>query len=123
MRRTTRRAHLAIPLVAGGIGALRARLARQPAIPAASTFRTIADAERHVSDAVRANRAAIEAWAKTASPAGRPLTLTHQAGSSVGEGVVRATGQLQQMTKLVVVLRRVQHQNRVYFVLTSYPVR
>lgn len=149
-------ADVAVPLIAGGIGALRAlavrrgaislaaqeaagghtisrhvgqtvqqlraRLARQTGIPAASTFRTLADAERYVSAAVRANRAAIEAWAKAASPGGRPFTITYQAATSVGEGVVRATGQLQQMTKLVVVLRRVQQQNRAYFVLTSYPV-
>jgi hypothetical protein len=149
-------ADLAIPLVAGGIGALRvlavrrgaislaaqeaagghtisrhvgqtaqqlrARLARQSGIPAASTFRTLADAERYVSAAVRANRAAIETWAKAAAPGSRPFTITYQAATSVGEGVVRATGQMQQMTKLVVVLRRVQQQNRAYFVLTSYPV-
>lgn len=149
-------ADMAVPLIAGGIGALRAlairrgaislaaqeaagghtisrhvgqtaqqlraRLARQPGIPAASTFRTLADAERHVSAALRSNRAAIEAWARAASPGGRPFTVTYQATTVVGEGVVRATGQLQQMTKLVVVLRRVQQQNRAYFVLTSYPV-
>jgi hypothetical protein len=149
-------ADVAIPLIAGGIGAwrviairrgtislaaeeaagghtilkhvgqtevqLRARLAAQLRIPAASTFRTLAEAERYVSEAMRANRAAIEAWAKTATTGGRPFTITHQAAVSVGEGVVRSTGQLQQMSRLVVVLRRVQQQNRVYFVLTSYPV-
>ena len=149
-------ADVAIPLIAGGIGALRviavrrgaislaaeeaagghtllkhvgqteaqlrARLASQTRIPAASTFRTLVEAERHVSTAMRANRTAIEAWAKMATVGGRPFTMTYQAGVSVGEGVVRATGQLQQMTKLMVVLRRVQQQNRIYFVLTSYPV-
>ncbi|WP_431104925.1 hypothetical protein [Roseateles noduli] len=35
--------------------------------------------------------------------------------------MVRATGQLQQMTKMVVVLRRVQQQNRMDFILTAYP--
>ncbi len=149
-------ADLAIPLIAGGIGAwrvlavrrgtislaseeaagghtilkhvgqteaqLRARLAAQLRIPAASTFRTLADAERWVSEAMRVNRAAVEAWAKTASVGGRPFTITYQAASTVGEGVVRASGQLQQMSKLVVVLRRVQQQNRVFFILTSYPV-
>jgi hypothetical protein len=149
-------ADIAIPLVAGGIGALRvlavrrgaislaaeeaagghtllkhvgqteaqlrARLATQTRIPAASTFRTLVEAERHVSTAMRANRAAIEVWARTATVGSRPFTITYQASACVGEGVVRATGQFQQMTKLVVVLRRVQQQNRVFFVLTSYPV-
>ncbi|QPF72254.1 hypothetical protein G8A07_04460 [Roseateles sp. DAIF2] len=149
-------ADIAIPLIAGGVGALRViavrrgaislaaeeaagghtilkhvgqtevqlrtRLATQTRIPAASTFRTLAEAERHVSAAMKAHRTAIEAWAKTSTVGGRPLTVTYQASTSVGQGVVRATGQLQQMSKLVVVLRRVQQQNRVYFVLTSYPI-
>lgn len=101
---------------------LRARLAAETRIPAASTFRTLAEAERHVSAAMRAHRAGIEAWAKTARVGGRPFTAVYQANVSVGEGVVRATGQFQQMTRLTVVLRRVQQQNRVYFVLTSYPI-
>jgi len=149
-------ADMAIPLVAGGIGALRvlavrrgaislleeeaagghtilkhvgrteqqlrARLATETRIPAASTFRTLAEANRHVSAAMRANRAAIEAWGKAAATGGRPFTATYQAATSVGEGVVRSTGQLQKMTRLVVVLRRVQQQNRFFFILTSYPI-
>jgi hypothetical protein len=68
---------------------------------------------------MRANRAAIEAWAKAAATGGRPFTVTYQAATSVGEGVVRSTGR---MTRLVVVLRRVQQQNRFFFIRTSYPV-
>ncbi len=101
---------------------LRARLAAQKGIKAASTFRTLSEAERWVSEAVRANRAAIEAWAKTAAVGGKPVSFPYQAASVVGEGVVRATGQLTQMTKLVVVFQRIQQQNRVYFLLTAYPV-
>ena len=82
----------------------------------------MAEAERWVSEAVRANRAAIEAWAKKAAVGGKPQPFPYQASSVVGEGVVRATGQLTQMTKLVVVLQRVQMQNRVYFLLTAYPI-
>ncbi len=148
-------ADIAIPLLAGGVGALRviavrrgavslaaeeaagghtilkhvgqtepqlrARLLREPRIPAATTFRSLADAERHVAAALRANRSAIETWAKSSSASGREV-FRYQASSSVGEGVVRATGAMQQMNRMVVVLRRVQQQNRVYFVLTAYPV-
>ena len=146
---------LAIPLLAGGIGALRviavrrgslslaveeaagghtivkhvgqteaqlrARLARELRIPSASTFKTLADAERHVTAALRANKSAIESWAKSAPLNAPPKAFNYQAAVVVGEGVVRATGQLQQMTRLVVVLRRVQQQNRVFFILTAYP--
>lgn len=72
--------------------------------------------------AMRADRAAVEAWARTATVGSKPFTITYQAAGVVGEGVVRATGQFQKMTRMVVVLRRIQQQNRVYFVLTSYPV-
>jgi hypothetical protein len=101
---------------------LRARLAAQGGIKAASTFKTLADAQRYVSMAMRANRAAVETWARTAAVGSKPFTITYQAAGVVGEGVVRATGQLQKMTRMVVVLRRIQQQNRIYFVLTSYPV-
>jgi hypothetical protein len=77
-------ADLAIPLLAGGIGALRVIAVRRGSLSLA------------------------------AEEARRPHHL-------VGEGVVRATGKLQQMTRLVVVLRRVQQQNRVFFILTAYP--
>jgi len=81
----------------------------------------LAAAEKHVAAALRANKSAIEAWAKSAPLTAPPKAFNYQAATVVGEGVVRATGQLQQMTKMVVVLRRVQQQNRVYFILTAYP--
>src|SRR5262245_5451956 len=89
---------------------LRARLAAETRIPVASTFRTLKDAERFVAEALRANKAAIKEWAKAAT-AGQSKAFTHEAGKIVGEGVVRATGRLQTMTKLVVVVRKVQEQN------------
>lgn len=148
-------ADIAIPLIAGGVGALRviavrrgaislaaeeaagghtilkhvgrteaqlrSRLAAEPKIPAASTFRTLADAEKHVGAAIKAHRAQIEAWAKTAAN-GNKLSFRHPFNVTIGEGVVRSTGQLQQMSKVLVVLRRVQQNNRIYFVLTAFPV-
>ena len=100
---------------------LRSRLAAEPKIPAASTFRTLADAEKHVGTAIKANKAQIEAWAKTAAN-GNKLTIRHPFNLTIGEDVVRSTGQLQQMAKVLVVLRRVQQNNRIYFVLTAFPV-
>ena len=100
---------------------LRARLAQQPKIPAASTFASLGDAERVVSAALRGNKAAIQKWAKTAAP-GMTRSFTYSAGKVIGQGVVRSTGQLTNMTRAIVVLRKVIQQNRVYFVLTSYPI-
>jgi hypothetical protein len=40
----------------------------------------------------------------------------------VGNGVIRATGKLENMTKVKVVLEKVARSGkRIYFVLTSYP--
>lgn len=100
---------------------LRARLAQQPGITAASTFRTLKDAERFVSEAISVNKAAIKAWAQSAVP-GQTKSFVLDAGRRVvGEGVVRSTSQLQTMTKMTLVVRKVQDQNRIYFVLTAYP--
>lgn len=99
---------------------LRARLAQQASIPAASTFKTLQEAERAVAAALRANKDAIKIWAKTANP-GQTKAFAHDAGRVIGQGVVRGTGQMVNMTKMVVVVRKVIVQNRVYFVLTAYP--
>jgi hypothetical protein len=99
---------------------LLARLAAQPGITAASSFRTLAQAERFVSEAVRANRAALHAWAKTA-PSGATKTIVHETGRVIGSGIVRGTPGLRAMTRVVVVVRRVQQRDRIYFVLTAYP--
>ena len=99
---------------------LRARLLEQSRIPAASTFRSLRDAERFVAEALRANKRVIKEWAKSAN-VGQTKGFTYDAGRIIGEGVVRSTGRLQNMTKMVVVVRKIREQNRVYFVLTSYP--
>ncbi|WP_102797678.1 RNase A-like domain-containing protein [Bowmanella denitrificans] len=99
---------------------LRARLLSQPKIPAATTFRSLRDAERYVSAALIANKALIKEWAKSAT-VGQTKGFMYDAGRVVGEGVIRNSGQLQKLTKVAVVIRKVQQQNRVYFVLTAYP--
>jgi Bacterial CdiA-CT RNAse A domain len=99
---------------------LRLRLAQQPAIPAASTFVTLQEAERVVGAALRSNKAGIKAWAAAASP-GQTKAFTYISANVVGRGVVRSTGKLMDMTNVVVVVRKVVARNRVYFVLTAYP--
>lgn len=101
---------------------LRARLAAQTRIPAASSFRAVAEAERAISQALRANSRTIETWARNAPINGRPFALpAFETGASVGYGVPRATGALQEMTKVIVVLRKISNSGKQYFVLTSYP--
>ena len=98
---------------------LRARLAQQGGIPAASSFRSLAEAERYVSAALRANRDAIRLWAASAGPnATRSFAYSAR---SLGYGVVRATGRLEDMHNMVIVLRKTQVGQKIYFVLTAYP--
>lgn len=99
---------------------LRARLAAQPGIPAASTFKTLESAGVTVAQALRANKEAIKVWAKTAA-VGQTKAFPYEAGRVIGQGVVRSTGKMTDMTKMVVVVRKVIAENRVYFVLTAYP--
>jgi hypothetical protein len=99
---------------------LRARLAAPKAPKAATTFRTLSEAERVVGDAIRANRRAIKEWAKLAN-AGDSEAFTYSAGRIIGFGVVKSTGKVHQATKMVFVLRKVASGNRIYFLLTAYP--
>jgi len=85
-----------------------------------TTFRTLKDAERFIGQTLRANKKAIKIWAKSAN-VGQTKGFTYEAGKVVGEGVLRSTGKLQKMSKLIVVVRKVKKQNRIYFILTAYP--
>ena len=96
------------------------RLAAEPRLVAASTFRNLKEAETVVASAIRANSASIKTWASSAS-VGQTKAFSYSAGKVIGEGVVRSSGQLQNMSNMVVVVRKVQVQNRLYFVLTAYP--
>jgi hypothetical protein len=99
---------------------LNARLVAEPRVMAATTFRTLAEAERFVAEALRANKAAISEWAKTAA-VGQTKAFPYATGRVLGVGVQRGSQNLKDATRMVVVLRKTQIQDRVYFVLTSYP--
>ena len=101
---------------------LRTRLASMsPRTAAVSSFDDLATAERVISRALRADRAAIEAWARTARP-NATRALTYSAGRDVGGGVVRATGQYVRMTKVRVVLRLQTYNGMPHYILTSFPI-
>lgn len=99
---------------------LRARLLAEKRIPAATTFASLREAEHAVADALRANKDAIQEWART-SRVGDKKIVQFDAGRVIGAGVVRATNRMHSMTGVIVVLRKEISQNRVYFVFTAYP--
>ncbi|EHR68978.1 hypothetical protein BurJ1DRAFT_0079 [Burkholderiales bacterium JOSHI_001] len=100
---------------------LRQRLLTDRRIPVASTFRNLSEAERFIAEALRANREAISSWAKAAA-IGERERFIYDAGKAVGFGIVRTMGKAESMTKMLVVLKKVQDQNRIYFVLTAFPM-
>ncbi|QID19155.1 hypothetical protein G3580_16935 [Nitrogeniibacter mangrovi] len=100
---------------------LRARLVAQARIPAASSFETLAQAEKAVSAGLRANRMAIALWAETAAPnAKRAFDWT--ASGKIGHGVVRATGRLTPMSKVRIVLQKKAVAGKLYYILTAFPI-
>jgi hypothetical protein len=100
---------------------LRARLASQKSIPAASSFQTLAQAEHAVTKGLQANRVAIAQWARTATP-GAKQAFVWASSSPVGQGVVRATGRLTQMSRVRIVLKQQAIQGKLYYVLTAFPI-
>jgi hypothetical protein len=100
---------------------LRARLIAEPRIPAASSFSSLRIAEGTVSEVLRANAAPIRAWAARAMLTQR-MRITYDTARTIGAGVVRNTGALTQMNKVLVVLEKTSRNGKIYFVLTAFPI-
>lgn len=100
---------------------LRARLAAQTRIPAASTFSTLKGAEQVISQGLKMHASQIIAWTRSAQ-AGSKLAFTYQSSSVVGQGVIRSSGQLVNMTKIRIVLKYETYNKMPYYVLTAFPI-
>lgn len=100
---------------------LRARLAAEPRIQAASSFTNLRVAEAAISKVLQMEAESVKAWARAGNPAS-VLRLTRDVGSTVGNGVVRATGRLSQMQKVRVVLRFQTYNGQPYYILTAFPL-
>jgi hypothetical protein len=98
---------------------LRARLAAEPRIYAASTFTNLKVAEESVSKVMRLNCERIKTWAKTGSN-GR-LTLTEDMGQPIGIGVLQETKQLIKMRKVSITLKHQFFNGKTYYILTAFP--
>ncbi len=100
---------------------LRARLAAERRIPAASSFRTLSAAETVVSDILRANATPVRTWAARALPTQR-LRITYDAANTIGYGVVRSTGVLRDMQKVFLVIEKTTRGGKLYFIVTAFPI-
>jgi hypothetical protein len=99
---------------------LRARLLAEAQIPAATSFSSLRAAESAVTDGIRANATQIRAWAAAGRTA--RMRFVYDAAQDVGYGVVRASGKLEKMQKIRVVLQALNQNGKVYFVLTAFPI-
>jgi Bacterial CdiA-CT RNAse A domain len=99
---------------------LRARLVAQANVPVASSFASLEVAERVLFKVLQSNRVAIEAWARTAT-ANVKFVTTYIANEEIGYGVVRATGQLERMSKVKLVLKFQSYHGKPYYILTAFP--
>jgi len=99
---------------------LKERLAEEPHIPAASSFRNREEAERFVSEALAAKDRVIRRWLAFARP-GERFPVYYGADEVVGYGIPRSTGMLEPMSEVVVLLERTDQADKPYFVLAAYP--
>jgi hypothetical protein len=98
---------------------LRARLTVDLRIPTASTFTNLRTAEDAISKVLRLEAATIKSWAQAGGS--RPLRLQCDLGRTIGNGVVRTTGQLTKLTKVRVVLKYQAYNGKPYYILTAFP--
>ena len=101
---------------------LAARLAAERSLNVASSFTSLALAERVISAALRADRARVLHWARGAARAQAPLAVVHRAGTNVGVCLVRGTARAIPTQKLRVVLLLQAYNGMPYYVLTAYPI-
>lgn len=104
---------------------LRARVLAKGGPELASSFRTLETAELAVSKALRANRAAIQAWAQRAAGSAQklpPQAFEADVGHVIGIGVHRRGTALLQLSRVRVVLKYETFNGMPYYVLTAFPI-
>jgi hypothetical protein len=97
---------------------LRERLAREARPDIFSSFTDLHTAEDAATQVMQANTLKIKEWA-TFKP-GKFLELEKDIGTYAGYGVVRGTGKLIHLNKVVVVLKYEAYNGKPYYILTSY---
>lgn len=85
-----------------------------------STFESAEEAGRAISRCMNHHGAALKSWARSARP-GQTRSFELEVGD-IGRGVMRDTGAIVRMSKVRVVVRKALIGNRMYYVLTAYPV-
>ncbi|MDP9837057.1 hypothetical protein J2T09_001809 [Neorhizobium huautlense] len=85
-----------------------------------STFDDLAIAERSITRGLQVHKNAIRSWAQ--SGANTNLVLDFPFGREVGFGIARASGQVQRLSKIKIVLKRETYNGMPHYILTAYPI-
>lgn len=100
----------------------------KPPAYAYSSFRSVAEAEKYISQGLRMAREDIQAWAKTA-PANAKKGFNVDFGSEIvgwgvlGRDVSTATTTIMgRFTKIRIVIKKTPYNGKLMFILTCYPV-
>lgn len=97
---------------------LQARLAADPKISGASSFRTLDRAEEVVGEALGANQQKIADWL---AGNGNRLVVNHTTGSSTGISVARGAASAEDVNSVRLVLQRDPSISAGYRIVTGYP--
>lgn len=79
-------------------------------------------AEWAVSQVMQQQTATIRAWAQAANGANR-LPLVGETGRIVGHGMVRETGQMIELSKVRMFLRKEPYNGMPYYIITAYLIK
>ena len=112
-------AHTIAKHVGKSIDELRIRLASEPTLRRASSFRTLEDAENGASQVINARAVEIQDWASKAREGGKKAF--ELSNTSIRGVSVLRTGAANETTGVRIVLRKIVAAKRVYYVLTAYP--
>ncbi|MFL1504995.1 RNase A-like domain-containing protein, partial [Pseudomonas sp. O64] len=98
---------------------LTARLESEPNIPAASTFRTLEEAEALVSKSLATHNQDILEFLKGKKD---KLIIRENSSQAVGVSVIRGTDKSVPAYKFLLVLKRKHNMPKGYLLLTGYPL-
>jgi hypothetical protein len=101
---------------------LQARLAREAHLPMVSSFHTRKMAEWAISEILQKNAVRIRVWTQAGNSADR-LPLAGETGRNVGCGLIRKTGQMIELGKVQMFLKKKRYNGMPYYIVTAYLIK
>jgi hypothetical protein len=100
----------------------RVRTATRPGPKAVSTFADLATAERAITETLRANAAAVQAWSRSAAAGSKSPELEHVLGYVVGRGVQFGSTAVNDLSGVRIILKMESYNGKPFYILTAYPI-